>query len=212
VNWRNFIWIGLFILGNSVGYSQNDDFGVWAGFKVSKKWDKNWGVFMETQTRFNQNATDLKSVFIQGGINYKFTKWYKLGFAYRFTNFGEISTNRIDLDNEFKHKWKKNTFEIRFKYQKTLVANDLKGNRFRIRFKYIYKINKKFKPYVKAQYFYTQAYDFKGWHQQRYSLGILIKLKKRNYLDVFYNYDFEYNVKRPDRRFVFGVKYKLELK
>ena len=213
MRWKNFIWIILLLLGSNTVIAQNKDFGVWTGIKVSKKWKKKWSTAVEVQTRFNQNASHLRSVYFQGGANYKFAKWYKLGASYRFTNFEEISSaHRVDLDNEFKYKLKDHTFELRLKYQKTLVTNDLKGNRFRIRIKYIYKINKKLKPYVKAQYFYTQAYDFKGWHQQRYSIGALIRLRKRNYLDVFYNYDFEYNVKRPDQRFVLGVKYKFELK
>lgn len=193
-------------------YAQNQDFGIWAGVKVSKKWNKKWSAFGEVQTRLFQNATSIRSAYFQGGVNYKFAKWYKLGVVYRYTDFGEIETNRFDIDNEFRHKVKKNIFEIRLKYQKTIVTNDLKGNRYRVRFKYSYKINKKLKPYVKAQYFYTQAYDFNGWHQQRYTLGTLIRIRKRNFIDLFYNYDFEFNVRRPEERFIVGIKYKLELK
>lgn len=202
--------IVLFLLEGS--YAQNQDFGVWTGVKISKKWNKKWGAFGEVQTRLFQNATALRSAYFQGGANYKFAKWYKLGVVYRYTDFGEVETNRLDLDNEFSYKLKKNVFEVRLKYQKTFVTNDLKGNRYRIRLKYSYKINKKLKPYVKAQYFYTQAYNFNGWHQQRYTMGALIRIRKRNYIDLFYNYDFEFNVRRPEERFIVGLKYKLELK
>ena len=194
------------------GFSQNQDFGVWAGVKVNKEIGKKAKAFGEIQGRFNQNATDWRSAYFQTGVSYKFAKWYKLGVVYRYTNYGEFDANRFDIDNIFKHKIEKNTFEIRLKYQKSFVTNKIKGDRFRVRFKYVFKVNKKFKPYLKAQYFYSKTYKYSNWNQQRYSIGAVIRLKKKNFVDVFYNYEFEHNVANPSTQFVLGVKYKLDIK
>jgi hypothetical protein len=192
--------------------SQNQDFAVWTGLKVSKKITKEFGAFAEVQSRFNQNASSLRSVYFQTGANYKFAKWYSLGVKYRLTNYVEVVSNRFDIDNIFKHKINDNSFEVRLKYQKSFVTNEIKGDRFRVRFKYSFKVNKKFKPYLKAQYFYTKVYDFNNWNQQRYSIGAVVRIAKKNYIDVFYNYEFEYNVANPTTQYVLGLKYKLDYK
>ena len=202
----------IFIFHVVNGFSQNQDFGIWTGIKVSKEISKKGSAFGEIQGRFNQNASKRKSTYLQTGVNYKFTKWYKLGLVYRYTNYGEYDANRFDIDNSFKYKLKKNTFEIRLKYQKSFVTSKIKGNRFRIRFKYILKVNKKFIPYLKAQYFYSNTYNYNNWNQQRYTIGTVIRIKKKNYVDVFYNYEFEHNVANPLTQYVLRVKYKLEIK
>lgn len=202
----------LMILGSHAGYSQSQDFGVWAGLKVTKGITKKAKAFGEIQGRFNQNATDWQSAYFQTGVSYKFAKWYKLGVVYRYSNYGEFDANRFDIDNEFKYKIENSTFEVRLKYQKSFVTNKIKGDRFRIRFKYVFKVNKKFKPYLKAQYFYSHTYKFSNWNQQRYSVGAVVRIAKKNYVDVFFNYEFECNVSHPQTQYVLGVKYKLDFK
>ena len=192
--------------------AQNQDFGIWSGLKVNKKINKKLQVFGEVQGRFDQNASHFRSFYLQTGASYKFVKWYELGMKYRFTNFVEVVTNRLDIDNTFKHKINNNSFEIRLKYQKSFVTNEIKGDRFRVRFKYSFKVNKKFKPYLKAQYFYTKVYNYSNWNQQRYSIGAVVRVAKKNYIDVFYNYEFEHNVANPATQYVLGLKYKLEYK
>jgi hypothetical protein len=207
-----FLILFLFLFSSKIGISQNQDFGIWAGIKVSKEINKKAKAFGEIQGRFNQNATDWRSAYFQTGVSYKFAKWYKLGVVYRYTNYGEYDANRFDIDNNFKYKMNRNTFEIRLKYQKSIVTNTIKGDRFRVRFKYIFKVNKKFKPYLKAQYFYSKTYKYSNWNQQRYTVGAVIRLKNKNYVDLFYNYEFEYNVANPLTQFILGVKYKLDIK
>jgi hypothetical protein len=179
---------------------------------VSKKINKKISVFGEVQGRFMQNATSWESLFFQAGGGYKFTKWYELGGAYRYSHLGQFDVNRFDIDNTFSHKIDASNFAIRLKYQKSFVTNKIKGDRFRIRFKYSYKVNKKFKPYLKAQYFFSKVYDYSNWNQQRYSIGAVVRVAKKNYIDIFYNYEFEYNVAKPERQYILGVKYKLSVK
>ena len=192
--------------------AQNHDFGVWTGIKVSKSINKKVKTFGEFQARFNQNSTALRSTYLQAGVGYKFAKWYQLGVVYRYSNFNDFSVNRFDINNDFDYKTGKNNLGLRLKYQKSIVTHKIKGDRFRVRLKYSYRINKKIKPYAKMQFFYTHLFDFKGWDQQRYTLGTLVRLKKKNYIDVFFNYEFEYNVANPQKNYVLGLKYKLKYK
>jgi opacity protein-like surface antigen len=209
---RYIFLLGFILLINPNCVGQNQDLGLWTGIKVSKKINKKFAFFTECQVRFMQNGTNFESLFIQGGIDFELTKWYQLGGAYRYSNYGDLDANRFDIDNTFSHKIKDNSFAIRLKYQKSFVTHKLKGDRFRIRFKYSYKINKKVKPYFKAQYFFTKAYDYANWSQQRYSLGAVIRIAKKKFIDVFYNYEFEYNLAKPEKQYVLGVKYKLNYK
>ena len=212
---RLFRYIVLLVVffGHTPVRAQNQDFGIWTAFQVSKKWDKKFSSFGEVQGRFTQNATSLKNAFIEGGLSYKFNKWYELGGSYRYSNNGQFDANRFDIDNTFKHKFdKKNSVGIRLKYTKSFVTHRVRGDRFRIRFKYRYKVNKKFVPYVKAQYFYTRVYDFSNWNFQRYSLGTELRIAKKNFVNVFFTYQFEYNVANPTTEYIFGLKYKLKYK
>ena len=205
--------IAIFIFLNGyLAVGQNQDFGIWTGVKVSKSFAKKVKTFGEFQARFDQNSTQLKSTYLQAGVGYKFTKWYQLGLVYRFSSFSEFNVNRFDINNDFEYKNGDNSLQLRLKFQKSLVTHKIKGDRFRIRLKYSYKVNKKFKPYAKMQFFYTHLYDYKGWNQQRYGLGALIRIKKKNYIDVFYNYEFEFNVAHPQKQYVVGLKYKLKYK
>lgn len=192
--------------------AQNKDFGVWTGVKVSKDITKEWKIIGEVQSRFNQNATSWASNYFQVESSYKVAKFYKIAVAYRFTNRAEAAENRIDVDQNFKYKIQHNSFQIRLKYQNSFTSSGSDEQRIRVRFKYSYKVNKKFKPYLKAQYFYTLKNDYSDWDQQRYGIGTLLRVAKRNYVDVFYNFDFEKNVANPDAKYILGVKYKLELK
>lgn len=208
-----YIWFGLVLLMGRTAWAQNQDFGMWTAFKVSQKLDKKWSVFGEIQSRFDQNSSAFQNAFIQGGVTHKFTKWYELGGMYRYSNNGEFDANRFDIDNIFKYKIdKNNAVAVRLKYSKSFVTHKIKGDRFRIRFKYQYKVSKKFVPYVKVQYFYSQVYDFANWNLQRYSIGSEFKIAKKNYIDVFFTYQFEYNVANPLTEYIFGFKYKLKYK
>ena len=212
---RNLPYLGLFffVLLSVEVMAQNQDFGIWTAFKVSKKWDKKVKAFGEIQTRFDQNASSLQNSFIQGGVSYRFTKWYELGGVYRYSTNGEFDANRLDIDNTFKYKMdKNNALSMRLKYTKSFVTHKLKGDRFRIRFKYSYKVNKKIIPYAKVQYFYTKTYDFSNWQLQRYSLGSELRVAKKNFIDIFFTYQFEFNVANPLTEYIFGVKYKLKYK
>ncbi|MGB1003344.1 MAG: DUF2490 domain-containing protein [Salibacteraceae bacterium] len=207
----------IFILWNALfwcnySFAQNQDFGIWTGVKVTKKIEKKASVFGEVQVRTMHNVNTIENIFFQVGGGYSFTKWYELGGAYRYSNWGDFDVNRFDIDNTFKFKKKKNNFALRLKYQKSFVTHKIKGYRLRIRFKYSYKLNKKFKPYFKAQYFYSNLYDFKNWHQQRYSIGAVVRLAKKNYVDIFYQIENEFNVASPATNFVLGLKYKLNYK
>ncbi len=207
--------IGLFVLVliSVQVFAQNQDFGTWVAFKVSKRWDKKFTAFGEVQTRFDQNVTSLQNSFIQGGVSLRFTKWYELGGVYRYSNNGEFDANRFDIDNKFKYKINKhNSLSMRLKYTKSFVTHKLKGDRFRIRFKYAYKVNKKVIPYAKIQYFYTKTHDFSNWQLQRYSIGSELRVAKKNFIDVFFTYQFEFNMANPLTEYIFGVKYKLKYK
>lgn len=207
-----YIVLIIFICMAHFSWGQNKDFGFWTGLKVSKALNKDWKTFAEIQSRFSQNGSHWRSIFVQGGVNRDFSKWYNLGTVYRYTQFGDFDVHRLDIDNSFKYKVHKNTFELRLKYQNSWVTHKVKGQRFRVRFKYRLKLNKKWKPYFKAQYFYSRKYDYQGWNQQRYTVGVVARVAKKNYLDVFYTYQFEQNVSYPSQDYILGLKYKLNLK
>lgn len=191
---------------------QYQDFGFWTGAKVIKEVNKKASFFGEVQARLMQNATQWDNLFFQVGGAYAFAKWYELGVSYRYADFGEFDVNRFDIDNNFKYKVDKHRFGFRVKFQKSLINPQLSGNRFRLRFKYAYRVNKKFRPYIKAQYFYTNVYKFNNWNEHRYSLGALVRVAKKNFLDVFYQYSGQFNMANPGSFYVLGLKYKLVYK
>lgn len=204
------ILLVFFVLAFScISWGQYQDFGIWTGVKVEKELSKKGSVFGEVQGRVMQNATQLANLFLQVGGAYSFADWYELSASYRYANFSEFDVNRIDVYNTFKFKVNDNSFALRLQYQQSFVTRKIQGNRLRVRFKYSFKVNKKFKPYLKAQYFYTNFYDYKNWNRQRYSIGAVVRVAKKNYVNIFYQYENEFNVANPASEFVFGVKYKL---
>jgi len=195
--------ISIPILANS----QSKDFRLWVGANATKTFDKKYIVNVGTQARFDQNATNLYRYLIQTRLQYKPTKYYKVGLNYRFSDWGITNTNRIDLDNFLRHSVDKETMELRVRLQREFGLNTTLEDRIRFRFAYTHKFSKRLNVYGKAEYFYSSRFNLQTWDMQRYTAGTRFRVALGHFFNVFYRYEFEQNVEAPEHRFVFGTMY-----
>ncbi|UTW62349.1 DUF2490 domain-containing protein [bacterium SCSIO 12741] len=203
--------IGWLMALPSSSWSQaQNDYELWTGAIVSGKVKKKLKLTGKYQVRFKNNASQLRSQYLQGAIRYKFAKYYLLGANYRLSDFEEtLVVHRFDINNYFRLPIQKNFFEFRFKYQLSFPQAGPNFQRYRFRLRYVHKINKKLRIYGKIQYFYTVSNSYSAWNRQRYVAGGRIRIFKKNYLDLFLQYDRQMNIESPVQRFVTGVNYML---
>jgi len=165
-----------------------------------------------TQARFNQNATSMYRYLLQGKFQYKASKMYKVGVNYRFSDWNVTNIHRIDIDNFLSHSINKEGFQVRLRIQREFGFNTRLEDRFRVRLRYQHKFSKRFLVYGKAEYFYSKRYNLSAFDLQRYTVGTKFRVALGHFFDVFYRYEFQTNREAPDKRFVFGVMYNLNLK
>ena len=210
----------LFIAVSSFG--QVDDAHFWSGFGLDLDITKKFNVAVESQVRFDQNASAFNQAYFELGGDYKILKGLKAGLIYRYArkNDGDyyFNQNRFCLDLSYRYKLDMGlSFKTRARFQHAFdrfsEVNGIYPNRkniYRQAFKISYT-NKDFKlvsPFIGAELFYAlqplnststlDTYRLKG--------GLSFDLPKRQSLKVFYTYEYE-NRTVDNKNHIYGIQY-----
>jgi hypothetical protein len=89
----------LFISFAGACFSQEDDFGIWLGVNVKHEVVKNLDVEFSGCVRTFNNTSQIEQSFLEGGIHYRFNKYFSGAGSYRL-----ISTLEDDSKYYFRHK------------------------------------------------------------------------------------------------------------
>jgi hypothetical protein len=189
-----------------VAFSQKKDFGIWYGFSAEHKLTKKLEADISTDIRTFNNASKIDEAFIEGGLDYSFSKYLSIAGLYRLTKkvekndhyyfqhkvFGDIKGN-LPLGN-FR-------FIARLRFQtrtKTYIKDendkhpDYTGQ---IKLKAIYKTPTfPIDPYIYVESFRPMFSEKSGTvGKNRFSAGLEFKIAKRNSAEIEYIFqrDFE---------------------
>jgi hypothetical protein len=199
---------------------QVNDAGLWTNITIKKKITKRFDAFLTEEVRFNENITELGTIYTDIGGEYKILKGFKAGVFYR-----HIFKRRLDDSYS-----KANRFYIELSYGNNIKRFELG---YRIRFQQAYKdyntspdghvpvnfirqkihlgINTKTRidPYLDGEIWYYLNPPWSQFDNIRISAGIVTRITKHHFIDSGFIYQQEFNVADPVTDYIFSLGYKI---
>lgn len=202
---KRILFILLFLFFSVFAFSQNKDFGMWYGISADKKLTDKIKAELSASVRTFNDASKIEEAFFEGGIQYKFSKYFSIGGAYR------ISKNIEDDDSYyFRHKFFLDmngsysvgdfSFSGRFRFQeryKTYIENsedEKPDSHSRIKLKTLYNIPSfPINPYISAEIFCPVFNDpERTIDKERFTGGIEYKISKKQSFELEYIFQRDY--------------------
>lgn len=227
---RRWLIIVLFINSSVIyfaGAQPVNDACLWTTFNLEKKiTSRTTGTFAH-EIRLNENYTQLNQYFTNLGLEYRVTDFFKAGLIYRFTEKYQLQDggifsyrHRLMLDLGFRFKAGKVIFLYRNRLQAQVrdIHSGSTGNvpewylRGKLTLKY--NLEKQYMPYVSSE-LYFQITDPESpainnmFNTVRLSAGFDYKINKKNVIGLYYLFEKEFNIVRPNNIFVTGLEYSL---
>jgi len=193
-----------------------NDAGLWTSLGVEKKLSSRWKVLLSEEFRFNENISELGTVFIDAGIEYKLLKKFFVSGNYRFIGVKMIDNSysfrhRYYLDLSYKYKsgnWGINLrerFESQYKDVMSSETGLVPRNYLRSKLSLKYDFGKS-KPYLSCELFYRMNNSLGNEIDKiRPAIGIDYELNKYFGVDLFYLLNKELTGKNPLTEYVAGI-------
>lgn len=214
---------------NTVNSQIEKDAGLWTTFTLQKKITKKITIAVDQELRLRENFQRLNLFYTNIGVDYKLNKHIKISPSYRFIQKVKIDTrvsyrHRLSADLTYKKKFNKFIISERIRYQIEIrdYLTSKKGKlpeqyvRFKTDFKY--NITDKITPYLSCEL----RFQIRSWrdndikyngdfHRIRNVGGIEYEFNYRNFINVYYLVQNEFNIAGIENNFIFGVAYTLNL-
>jgi len=201
----------LLILTASITFSQEKDFGIWAGIAAEKELIKNLDLNFDVNMRTYHNVSEIEEAFFDIGLKYKFNKYLSAGLSYRYTQFKE--------DDEIfhpRHKWFADLtgklplgdFDIsaRIRFQQRYKTyfedeNDRESKEVgRLKLKTLYNIPSfPVNPYLSAELFFPMvSVSERTVEKERFMAGFEYNISKKNSIELEYMFQRDFFPKLSD--------------
>lgn len=221
----------LVLLISNIGYGQSaldyPDAGSWNTLNINFDLSKKLSLGLTQEFRLKENYSRLNLFYTELGMEYKLNKNVKTSLKYRLTekntDYNNISLrHRISWDANFKTKYRKFSFSYRHRLQVEYrnAFSSLTGlvpeYYSRSKFGAEYQLNKRFSPYFTTELRY-QIQDDRNiesehqFHRIRYQFGFDYVLNSYSKLGVYYLIQREWNVKHPEKLFITGLEYSVDI-
>ena len=199
---RIFLLTFVFVIICRSGFSQDHDFGIWYGINTESSITKKLELDVSAMIRTFNNASKIEQSYIEGGLSYKFNKYFLAAGSYRLIN-------TIEDDDLFhlRHKFmsdvkgtlplKDFTFSLRLRLQiqkRTFYEigdNKTPETTGRIKLKGVYNIPKfPVNPYISYESF-SQMFENSDRliGKERISVGFEYKIVKNHSVEAEYIFE-----------------------
>jgi hypothetical protein len=208
-------------------HAQYDDAGLWTTLNVEKKLSSRFHLFLTEEFRLRENFSEINLFYTDVGFGYKPYNFMKVELAYRFiqkklvTDFYSMR-HRFMLDVTLKKKFGEFDLAYRHRLQREVRNINSSENGIlpewysRNKFTVKYDLQKKYTPYISAEFRYQiddprNIESDQTWHRGRYVAGFDYEFDKKNKLGLYYLIQHEWNVSLPENQYVIGVEYSVSL-
>lgn len=198
-------------------YAQEElrDLQLWTGIEINKDLPKRFSAGVQYQLRLDNDATQLKGSYISANLGYAIVKKYlSVELEYRYVTSPDKDRHRFGIDLIGKYTWKKITFANRLSYQREheyfnsrYESGHEPTNYIRNRFKFQYDLPKRFKVYSSIEPFIRISNKFRNIDRVRVVAGATWDFVKNHRFDLFYLYQTDINVTRPQIGHGLGLMY-----
>ncbi len=215
-----FVLLLLFI---SNSHAQTQDANLWMNVAIEKKITPKFSIGISQEFRMNENITELGTFFTDLCFNYKITKNIRVSANYRIINKRRLDDSyslrhRYYFDLSFRKKYRPVIFNFRTRFQSqykdVLSSNDGKvpSNTLRNKLTVKFDAGKKLQPYISAEIYTPLHRPFDIFiDNTRYSAGVEYEINRMHTIDVFYLFQKEYNINKPQIDHVLGIGYFISL-
>lgn len=210
------------------GHGQIQDAELWTGIGIKAKVVKKLSADLMVQTRFNQNASQLKTGFVQLATDYEVLPDLDLGVSYRWSERNRLShfetANRVCLNLAYQYKLKDLglRFKLRGRYQYVfdrlmavndyILPEDKTVYRLKLALSYKNKALKGLRPFINSEVFYNTDLELPTpLIAYRLSGGLDYKMSKRHSLRARYIYEKNQGLV-PQVNHIYGLTYQYNLK
>jgi len=218
---RKYLLLILFIFISATIFSQDKDFGLWAGFDARHRLIKNLDIEGSAWIRSGNNASQIEKSYIEGGLRYKFNKFYSVAGYYRVEGSLEDDSDyylrhKLFFDLKIANSSGNFNFSGRFRFQrgtKNYIEDEedlLAKYYWRFKFKTEYDIPSfPLSPYA---YFETFSPLFAGSgfsvDKERFSAGADLKINTKNSISIEYIYQ-KYLIRDMSVNNIISINYKI---
>jgi hypothetical protein len=197
--------------------AQEDDFMIWSGYSLSKNFNPSWSARVRQEVRLRENATQVQKAFTDVGVRYKMNKNIRFALHYRYNHnvrrdFTFSSRHRINADLILRHKWNPLVVNYRLRYQQNYRDIFSSETGFFPRHFIRHKIqphldlNKKWSPYIYAEWFHTPYINDFAIIQSRYGAGTTFEINRNNNITIYYLLRTTRNVNNPRNDYILGFR------
>lgn len=197
-------------------FAQVNDAGLWTSIAIEKKITKKINIVASQEFRFNENVSELGTIFTELGPEFRIYKGFNAGISYRFIQKRSLDNSynirhRINTDLSYRFKIKDFTISLRERYQVQYGENYFAGEgevaktTLRSKLTVKYRINKKLDASAFGEIFnplYTGVSDITDL---RVGVGLEYQIIKPLGVKVFYLINNELNVANPTTDYVSGI-------
>jgi hypothetical protein len=212
----------LLLLWSGPAASQVNDFAVWTGFQAEYEFLSRFSAHVNEEFRFNENATELGSVFTDIGLDYKTPlKGFRVSMNGRFIQRRQLNdfytpVNRLYFDFSYKKKFGPFAGTLRLRLQnqspETPADDDTRARPAHDRWRFTLKYNnrgRRLEPFVYTEVFHNIRKKYTD--QVRFAGGFDYKVNVFHSWSIAYLHQRELGARNPERDFVINVQYTLNL-
>ena len=203
------------VLSVTLAFLQAFSQDTWFETEFSTKISKDLEFSLTPEIRFKDNF-ELNEYLLQTGLEYKFSKYFKLGAGYRFGyningDDEHESFGRFNVDAKTGFKWKNFNpkFRLRFTNDDDFADDNEAANYLRYKLELDYKIKKlNLEPYLLNEWYHDL--EAKEFSKSRFEGGIMYKINKHNKIGAYYRVN-NYLNSTKDNKNILGLSYKFSL-
>lgn len=215
---------------SSTAFTQQIDAELWLGVAIKADLSKKLSLKYETQTRFNQNATRLKTYYNELSIDYELIKNLEIGTTYRYSRRNRdtyyLGDNRICFNLEYEKKITEIGFKLKtraryqYSFDRLSVINNLifpeTENMFRLKLQLDYKNDafKRLLPSVGYELFKSfNPTKMQGLSAYRLYAGLDLDLPDRHEISLKYIYEKDFGtIQQVNHIYMIQYGYRLSSK
>lgn len=213
----NFIFSGI-LFSPRIFFSQVNDAGLWLSAGIEKKINSKVSICLNPTFRFNENITELGSVFADIGSEYKLNKRIRFALNYRFVSRRNIDDSyglrhRFYADFSYRKKINRISFTYRLRmqnqYTDLLSSEDGRNPDYAIRNKLQlkYETDTKYSPFVSGEIWYGINYEEKLFNRYRLVAGLNYEINKYSSIVLSYIFQREFNTSNPETDYITSIGY-----
>lgn len=220
---KSLIIVAFFLVPSFMAWNQSTRGQFWFSAGVKREIKYNLEVNLNTNLRLN-NYGQLATLYQEASLKYNKLDWFRPSIEYRIvTNYDERrnyeNSHRLNLNADFRHKYKQIKFGARFRYQMYIGGYASNGSdldpAFRVKPHVEWaKPKSKITPEASVEFFYNPTNGPFGhtWNRIRYGLTLNFDLPGSNEIGLTYYYGQKFNTKNNYNEHILSLEYTFEWK